>query len=1408
MKTVLKRIFLFSALVCLTLLCLAFLSGCECTHYYYDTVTKQPTCMESGEVYRECYMCGDSYTDTIYPSEEYHVLEEVSVDPPTCATYGRRNMRCTVCGFEGYYEIPATNAHDYQVSSRTEPTCTELGQEIRTCTGCGNTVAGYINSLGHSWGEPVTTDATCTVDGSIVTSCQRCDEQIVEVITASHRYTEAVVTQPATCLEEGREEYTCLVCLDTGYNVLPPLGHNVVDAIAVAPTCQTEGSTVGTKCSTCNATVTGMEPIPTVDHSYGDNAACIWCQTLRTYTVTYVTEGDVTFPMETYSHGATITLPDYTLLENEHTAFVGWFTSDDVEYTATSTVTGDVTLYARLDSYVPVSDLSGLLAIASAPDKNYKLTSDIDAEGVIWTPVDNFTGSLNGDGHVIYNIVLTTTESLDFGFVRVNNGIIRNLSFKDFTFNATYTHADTKGFGVVAGVNNGIISGVRIFDGRFMINATRHMSWGATYSSYGAVTGRNTAGAEVKECYVNLNIEVNVDTYNNLSASGTYWDGASVSGTFYIGGVVGRNESKLSTCEFDGAITCKAVATSTEAGWDNHYASNTILLGTVVGENVGFVERCYTRGEISTSASVNRSSSSNHYAAGVLVGKNLSGGTVEFSFASGSISTGSANTSYTGGFIGFNESNSYVKSCYTTAYVESNGGSYAGGFIGINSGVVQNSYSAGEVLASGSGRTGGFVGSLSSSGTISKCYSTGDVAGAGGSIGHFVGYAEGVVLKCYFMDSSTVMSGGTYLPIVTEYNTIEGIVYTRLWNEDFLINEMYWEDYGWIVIADQNPLLAWEIDTNHEFIVTEVEPTCERGGFKIYNCTDCGRLFIKDYVDPLGHDMVTDSVIPPSCSARGFTEKHCQREECGYEVQEDFTEKIPHREEGLVVKEEVAPTCTEQGYTRFLCSDCQNADIYEYHEPLGHDGTLVNVLIEVSCDRKGLEEYLCSREGCGEYTVIVDELPHTPEAVPYLAPSCGKDFDPEGNPVYNSRDGHMPGEICSVCDQVLSGCDPLPAHTFELKTVTTPAGCLTEGEGTYVCFDCGFDKTDVIAAKGHTDTNLNNICDECEQFTFTTVPESMFTVINDIAGLEAIRNNLGGYYILGADLDLTGYSWTPIGTEYQPFKGMLYGAGHTVKGLTFTVDGGDEVAVFGLFGYNSGTIVSLNVEGLDVTVKNAHCYVGGIAAYNKGTVMGCSVKGNSVFRLSLALDVTDYTHHTLERVMNVGGIVGVNDQTGVVEYCEALGHIDAILDSNTKISSSDAKSFLLALIYNTKAETDLDVTFGAIAGKNEGAVNKCNVKERVGVTMAFRAELAYQKGRINAAFNVYAADIIGYNSGTVTECTGIGSAYTYLEGYNYKNFIDKFFKGKLCEITVTFVNHSEGTDYAGLIGGNEGTVRN
>ena len=115
--------------------------------------------------------------------------------------------------------------------------------------------------------------------------------------------------------------------------------------------------------------------------------------------------------------------------------------------------------------------------------------------------------------------------------------------------------------------------------------------------------------------------------------------------------------------------------------------------------------------------------------------------------------------------------------------------------------------------------------------------------------------------------------------------------------------------------------------------------------------------------------------------------------------------------------------------------------------------------------------------------------------------------------------------------------------------------------------------------------------------------------VTNRAGLAAITNDLTGIYGLGADIDLAGENWTPIGnSDYTAFSGTIYGQGHVISGLTVDTDGGSYA---GLFGYLYGATI------MDVTLANpvvsGGTYTAPFAGYaRESTVIGCAVEGAEV----------------------------------------------------------------------------------------------------------------------------------------------------------------------------------------------------
>lgn len=119
-----------------------------------------------------------------------------------------------------------------------------------------------------------------------------------------------------------------------------------------------------------------------------------------------------------------------------------------------------------------------------------------------------------------------------------------------------------------------------------------------------------------------------------------------------------------------------------------------------------------------------------------------------------------SNSYYVGRLVGWNSGS--ISHCYSTGQV--NGGSnsqHVGGLVGMNwgysgGGNISNCYSTGTVSG---GELGGYVGGLagSNSGNISNCYSTNPVSGGFSYVGGLVGENGGNISNCY---STGTVSGG------------------------------------------------------------------------------------------------------------------------------------------------------------------------------------------------------------------------------------------------------------------------------------------------------------------------------------------------------------------------------------------------------------------------------------------------------------------------------------------------------------------------------------------------------------------------------------------------------------------------------------------------------------------------
>lgn len=174
----------------------------------------------------------------------------------------------------------------------------------------------------------------------------------------------------------------------------------------------------------------------------------------------------------------------------------------------------------------------------------------------------------------------------------------------------------------------------------------------------------------------------------------------------------------------------------------------------------------------------------------------------------------------------------------------------------------------------------------------------------------------------------------------------------------------------------------------------------------------------------------------------------------------------------------------------------------------------------------------------------------------------------------------------------------------------------------------------------------------------TEIP-SGYTPIYNREGLDAIRENLGGNYILMNDIDMRFEVWTPIGTRSSNsdpkienadfaarFSGIFDGNGYTIKNLDITVNETENKYLFaGLFATLSGEVKNLLIEGSVTAVGKEKAWAGSIAGFmfSGAKITNCVSKA-------------DITASASSEIFG-GGIAG--ETYGSISYCRNYGAVSA-----------------------------------------------------------------------------------------------------------------------------------------------------
>ena len=185
-----------------------------------------------------------------------------------------------------------------------------------------------------------------------------------------------------------------------------------------------------------------------------------------------------------------------------------------------------------------------------------------------------------------------------------------------------------------------------------------------------------------------------------------------------------------------------------------------------------------------------------------------------------------------------------------------------------------------------------------------------------------------------------------------------------------------------------------------------------------------------------------------------------------------------------------------------------------------------------------------------------------------------------------------------------------------------------------------------------------------------TVAAQETTQITGSEGLQDVREDLGGDYVLADDIDLSDDpNFEPIGDGsrgdrgQEPFTGTFDGNGHNISGLSIVRSDESYVGLFGEVG-RDGEVTGVGLEGVEIEGGER---VGGVAGFNRGNITDSYVDGTvsgeryigGVVGWNRWAVTRSYSLASVSGRLQVGGVAGRNDGGGTVSQTYAAGTVSA-----------------------------------------------------------------------------------------------------------------------------------------------------